>query len=339
MSIYRSLTDSFLVKRELLPEPKWDDRIHAFVDEQFEDAALSVYSNPDVLEDFNKSEYITKIDDSLEKIYGSVGRGYPEAFPLTSMILELDFDFPLINVFGMALADGNKEKIGKTWTHCTHVLYHEFSKSMLSTPSKSNTLRLSRLIDLIYEFEGVMIDLEFFSSNYVPLTGIDYWFGDVTNLVNKYLKHADILNLSNAAGMPTLVSMHSSVPTARWLGDEFSRGESFLTNNPNLPSDVVNKALSERELGTSDKLLFHPNANTEEAINWVIELLNSGKGEDLLDTLREWDNVSDDLFNNFNSFRSASKSGKKVILAIKKWCENNPDSGQEIYEMLFGEEI
>jgi hypothetical protein len=335
VSIYKALTDSFLTTRRALPESTWNDQIHAVVDEYFEEAAVKVYSNHAALENFNEAEYIAKIDKNISKIYQSKGLEYPEKFPLTGMLLELEFNYPLMNVFGMALADGDTEKLSETWAHCIHAIWYEFSKCLKEAPSKESTLRLCRTLDLIDEFESLMISLEFFSDNYVPLGGIDYWFGDISKLADKFLTHDDILNLSKSAGTPTLVSMHSSVPTAKWLSDEFTKGVSFLANNPNLPSNVVNIALLEREWGLSDKVLLHPNANTENAINWIIEILDSGEGEELINSLREWDNVRDDAFNNFNSYRSTSASGKKVLAAIKKWCKENPDEGEEIYDVLF----
>ena len=338
-SLYGSLTDNFLAARRALPEAIWDEGIHAYVDPHFKEAAHAIYSNPAVLGDLDKDDYISKIDENLEKIYNVVDRGYPEDFSLTGMILELNLDFPLMNVFGMALADGNTQKINETWTHCTHAIWNEFSRTLQGNPSRESTLRLCKILDLIYEFEGIMIDLEFFSDNYIPLVGIDYWFGDITKLVDKFLEHDDILALSGTAGAPTLVSMHSGVPAPEWLGEAFNKGHSFLANNPKLPSDVVNTALEQRDWGVSEKLILHPNADTPEVIDWVIELLDSGQGEDLADALREWQNVRDDLFNGFNSFQSTSKSGKKVLAAIKKWCKENPDEGQDVYEMLFEEEL
>lgn len=338
MSIYRSLTDQFLEARKALPEATWDERIHAYTDPHFREAARTVYSAPGPLEDLDKSEYIVKIDENFEKIYEHADRDFPEEFPLTAMILELEFDFPLMSVFGMALADGDTKKINETWTHCVHAIWNEFSESLQGKPSRENTLKLCRLLDLIYEFQGVMIDLHYFSDNLIPLIGIDYWFDDLTKLVDKYLEHEDILALSNTAGVPTLASMHSSVPSPQWLGEGFLRGNSFLANNPHLPSDVVNSALEEREWGTSEKVLLHPNANTAEAIDWVIEILESGEGDNLLNAWH-WYNVRDDLFNGFNSYESTSKSGKKVLSAVKKWCKENPDEGQEIYEMLFEDEL
>ena len=50
MSIYKSLTESFLATRSGLPESTWNDQIHAVVDEYFEEAAAKVYSNPAALE-------------------------------------------------------------------------------------------------------------------------------------------------------------------------------------------------------------------------------------------------------------------------------------------------
>ncbi len=338
MSIYKSLTDNFLEARKALPEVTWNEEIRAFADPHFREAAHIVYSSPTVFKDLNKSDYTANIDKNLEKIYGSVDRGYPEAFPLTGMILELEVDFPLMNVFGMALANGDTAKISETWTHCIHAIWNEFLGSLQRSPSRENTLRLCRILDLINEFEGVMIDLQYFSDNYIPLIGIDCWFGDLTQLVDKYLRHDDVLALSNSAGTPTLSSMHSSVPSDTWLGEEFIRGNSFLANNPNLPADVVNSALAEREWGTSEKVLLHPNANTADAIEWVIEILESGDGDALLSAWL-WDNVRDDYFNGFNSYQSTSKSGKKVLSAVKKWCKENPDEGQEIYEMLFEDEL
>jgi hypothetical protein len=322
------------VTRQALPEATWDEGIHAYTDPHFREAAQSVYSSSTVFNDLDKSDYIAKIDENLEKIYGLVNRWYPESYPLTGMILELDVDFPLMNVFGMALANGDTEKISETWTHCIHAIWNEFSVSLQGLSSRENTLRLCRILDLINEFESAMIELQYFTDNYIPLIGLDYWFGDLTKLVDKYLKHEDILALSNTAGGSTLAAMHSSVPTPTWLGEGFIRGDSFLANNPNLPSDVVNRALSEREWGTSEKVLLHPNANTADAIEWVIEILESGEGYDLARAWL-WYNVRDDLFNGFNSYQSTSKSGKKVLSAIKKWCKENPDEGQEIYEMLF----
>jgi hypothetical protein len=321
------------------PESKWNDRIHAFVDENFKEAAKSVYASSRDLENLDKSDYAAKIDENISKIYRSKGFEYPEKFPLSEMLLELEFNYPLMNVFGMALADGDIEKIGQTWTHCIHAIWYEFLNCLEDIPEKQNTLQLCRILDLIHEFEHIMIGLGFFNYNYVTLAGIDYWFDDITERVDKFLTNEDILNLSKVKGEPTLVSMHSSVPDANWLGAEFLKGVSFLANNPNLPAEVVNSALLKRELGCSDKLLLHPNANPDETINWVIELLDSGEGEDLLDSLREWDNVRDDGFNNFNTYRSTSKSGKKVLSAIKKWCKQNPDEGEEIFEMLFEEEL
>ena len=338
MSIYKSLTDNFLEKRKVLPEATWDERVHAYVDQHFEEVAQNVYSHPDVLQGLDKSDYIEKIDKNLEKIYEMVDRECPRVFPLTVMILELDFEFPLMNVFGMALADGDEEKISETWTHCIHAIWNEFSRSLKELPSKENTMRLCRVLDLVYEFEGVMIDLQYFSDNYTPLIGIDYWFGDLTNLVDEHLKHQDILALSNTAGTPTLASMHSSVPSPTWLGERFLSGNSFLANNPKLPSDAVNSALEEREWGTSEKVLLHPNVDTAAAIDWVIEILESGEGDTLLGAWL-WENVRDDLFNGFNSYQSTSEPGKKVLSAIKKWCRENPEEGQEIYEMLFEEEL
>lgn len=321
------------------PESKWNDRIHAFVDENFKEAAKSVYASSQDLENLDKSDYAAKIDENISKIYRSKGFEYPEKFPLTEMLLELEFNYPLMNVFGMALADGDIEKIGQTWTHCIHAIWYEFLNCLEDTPEKQNTLQLCRILDLIHEFEHIMIGLGFFNYNYVTLAGIDYWFDDITERVDKFLTNEDILNLSKVKGEPTLVSMHSSVPDANWLGAEFLKGAIFLANNPNLPSNAVNSALLKRELGCSDKLLLHPNANPDETISWVIELLDSGEGEDLLDSLREWDNVRDDGFNNFNTYRSTSRSGKKVLSAIKKWCKQNPDEGEEIFEMLFEEEL
>ena len=340
MSIYRNLTDSFLATRKMLPEAKWNNQIHAFVDDHFGEAAKSVYLNSKELGDLDKSDYATKIDVNLAKIYGAKSLEFPEKFPLTEMLLELEFNYPLMNVFGMALADGDIEKIGQTWTHCIHAIWYEFLNCLDDIPEKQNTLQLCRILDLIHEFEHIMIGLGFFNYNYVPLAGIDYWFDDITERVDRFLTNDDILNLSKVKGEPTLVSMHSSVPDANWLGAEFLKGASFLANNPHLPSEAVNTALDKREWGISDKVLLHPNANTKEAINWVLEILDSGDGESLtLNSLREWDNARDDGLNNFNSYESTSKSGKKVLSAIKKWCKQNPDEGEEILEMLFEEEL
>jgi hypothetical protein len=337
MSIYETLTDSFLAARNLLPESKWDDRIRATIDEHFKEAAVSVYSNPIVLSNIVKSDYITKIDKNIAGIYESKGLEYPEKFPLTKMLLDLKFDFPLMNVFGMALANGDIVKIGQTWGHCVHAIWNEFLKCIISEPERENTLRICKILDLVHEFESVMIDLEYFSYNYVPLSGIDFWIGDITELVNNFLTHEDVLDLSKTSGCPPLVTIHSSVPMSSWLACEFEKGWRFLANNSNLPAEVVNKVLLKKEWGLSDAVLLHPNADSEIAINWVLEVLDSGDGESLINSLSQWDNVRDDGFNNFNSFRSTSKSGKKVLSTIKKWCRNNPDEGEEIYEILFGE--
>jgi hypothetical protein len=339
MSIYKTLTDSFLAARNHLPEAIWNDSIHAFVDESFESAAISVYSNPQALNDFDDSDYAAKIDESISKICDSRGLEYLDILPLTRMMLDLDWNFPIVNVFGMALADGDAEKVSQTWTHCVHAIWFEFSKLLLESPGKQNALRLCRTLDLIEEFELVMIHLEFFSSNYIPLCGLDYWFQDICMRANEYLTHEDVLKLSKSAGKPTLVSMHSSVPKAKWLGEEFAKGATFLANNPNLPSKVVNDALLNREWGYSDNFILHPNADSKVAVEWVTEILDSGDWEELLHSLKEWENTRDDVFNNFNSYRSTSESGSKVLLVIKMWCEKNPDDGQEIYEMLFEEDL
>jgi hypothetical protein len=339
MSIYETLTDSFLAARNELPEAIWNDSIHAFVDESFESAAISVYSNPQALNDFDDSDYAAKIDESISKICDSRGLEYLDILPLTKMMLDLDWNFPIVNVFGMALADGDAEKVSQTWTHCVHAIWFEFSKLLLESPGKQNALRLCRTLDLIEEFELVMIHLEFFSSNYIPLCGLDYWFQDICMRADEYLTHEDVLRLSKSAGKPTLVSMHSSVPKAKWLGEEFAKGATFLANNPNLPSKVVNDALLNREWGYSDNFILHPNADSKVAVEWVTEILDSGDWEELLHSLREWENTRDDVFNNFNSYRSTSESGSKVLLVIKMWCEKNPDDGQEIHEMLFEEDL
>jgi len=339
MSIYETLTDNFLAARKLLPDPKWNDRIHANIDEHFENVAVSLYSNPEILSNLVRSEYETKIDENISKIYQSIGLDYPSKFPLPNMIIEAKFKFPLINVFGMALAHGDIVKIGQTWGYCIDAVWNEFLKCIISEPERNNTLRLCKMLDLVHEFESVMIDLGNYTDNFPPLAGIDYWIGDITELVDKFLTHEDILELSKTAGKPTLVAIFSSVPMASWLASEFEKGWRFLANNPNLPSQVVNEVLLKREWGISDAVLLHPNADSEIAINWVLEVLDSGDGESLMSSLNQWDNFRDDGFNNFNSFRSTSKSGKKVLSAIKKWCRNNPDEGEEIYEMLFEEEI
>jgi hypothetical protein len=339
MSIYETLTDSFLAARNELPEAIWNDSIHAFVDESFESAAIRVYSNPQALNDFDDSDYAAKIDESISKICDSRGLEYLDILPLTKMMLDLDWNFPVVNVFGMALADGDAEKVSQTWTHCVHAIWFEFSKLLLESPGKQNALRLCRTLDLIEEFELVMIHLEFFSSNYIPLCGLDYWFQDICMRADEYLTHEDVLKLSKSAGKPTLVSMHSSVPKAKWLGEEFAKGATFLANNPNLPSKVVNDALLNREWGYSDNFILHPNADSKVAVEWVTEILDSGDWEELLHSLKEWENTRDDVFNNFNSYRSTSESGSKVLLVIKMWCEKNPDDGQEIYEMLFEEDL
>jgi hypothetical protein len=339
MSIYENLTDNFLAARKLLPDLKWNDQIHANIDEHFENVAVSLYSNPETLSDLVRSDYEMRIDKNVSEIYQSVGLDYPSKFPLPNMIVEAKFKFPLINVFGMALANGDTRKLGNTWSFCLAAIYNEFLRNLLYVPDKQNTLQLCRLLDLIETFENIMSTFGFYGDNYLPLAGLDYFFGDITKRVNKFLTHEDILALSNTAGGPTLVAMHSSTPSTDWLTQQFEIGYSWLCNNPNLPSKTVNRVLAKRELGVSNLLLLHPNASTEDAISWVIEILESGNGEDLLNSMSSWDNVRDDGFNNFNSFRSTSKSGKKVLSAIKKWCRNNPDEGEEIYEMLFEDEI
>lgn len=337
MSIYETLTDSFLTARNSLPAPKWNDRIHANIDEHFEHLAVSLYSESQVLSSLDRSEFEANIDENISKIYQSLGLDYPKKFPLPNMIIDAKFEFPLINVFGMALANGDKSKLGDTWSFCLAAIYNEFLKYLLYVPNKENTLQLCRLLDLIEAFENTMSTLGVYGDNYPPLAGIDYFFGDITQLVDKFLSHEDILALSKTAGGPTLAAMHSSVPSADWLEQQFEAGYLGLCNNSNLPSKIVNRVLMKREWGISDRLLLHPNASTKEAINWVLEILNSGNGEDLINSLWDWDNYRDDGLLNFNSFKSTSKSGKAVLSAIKKWCRNNPDEGEEIYEMLFQE--
>jgi hypothetical protein len=337
MSIYETLTNSFLTARNSLPATKWNDRIHADIDEYFEHVAVSCYSKLQVLSNLDRSEYETKIDENISEIYQSLELDYPNKFPLPKMIIDAKFEFPLINVFGMALANGDKRKIGDTWSFCLAAIYNEFLKYFLYVPDKENVLQLCRLLDLIEAFENTMSTFGFYGDNYLPLAGLDYFFGDITELVDKYLSHEDILALSKTAGGPTLAAMHSTIPSADWLAQQFEAGYVGLCNNSNLPSKTVNRVLIKREWGISDRLILHPNASTKEAINWVLEILNSGNGEDLINSLRDWENYRDDGLLNFNSFKSTSRSGKEVLSAIKKWCRNNPDEGEEIYEMLFGE--
>lgn len=339
MTLFKELTDKFLEVRMTFPKAIWDEKNHYFVDENFSKAARVVYPNLDVLRQLDVPEYESKINSNLQKLYFDKDLDViTDNFSLVGMLLALDFQYPIINIFGMALADGDSAKIGEVWSHCLNGIQYEFSKSLSSDANKENTLRLSQLLDLIHEFESVMIDLEFFSYNFVPLTGLDYWFGDVSKRVDKFLTHEDIIFLSEKSGTPTLVSMHTSVPEPAWLGKQFEIGTSFLANNPNLPAEIVNSTIQLKEWGLSDKLFLHPNVDENLAIEWALEALDSGEGEDLCEALREWDNVRDDGFNNFNSFKATSKSGKKVLAAIKKWCKENPDEGEEIFETLFWEE-
>lgn len=335
MSIYETLTDSFLTARNSLPTSKWNEQIHSVIDEHFEHVALSLYSNPQILSNINKSEYEKEIDKNISNIYQSIGLDYPDKFPLPNMILDAKFKFPLINVFGMALANGDKRKIGDTWDKCLAAIYNEFLKYFLYVPDKANTLQICRLLDLINAFENTMSIFGFYGDNYLPLAGLDYFFGDITERVDKFLSHKDILALSKTAGSPTLAAMHSTIPSPDWLAQQFEAGYLGLCNNSNLPSKTVNRFLRKRELGVSDRLLLHPNASSEEAINWVLELLNSGNCEDLMIALKDWENYRDDGLYNYNSFRSTSASGKKVLSTIKQWCKKNPGEGEELYDSLF----
>ncbi|MFM1967725.1 MAG: hypothetical protein RL590_582 [Actinomycetota bacterium] len=337
MSIYSDLTNRFLQERKQLPEPIWDEPVRAYLDQHFADVARSVYSNPDSMNGLDEDAYGKKFDKNLIKLYESKGLDCPDNYPLVDMLLGAEFDFPIVNVFGMALANGKVEQIEEVWTYCVNGIWNEFSKCLLDRPGRENTLRLCRLLDLVEEFESVMIDLEFYSSNYLPLCGVDNWFGDVTTLVDRFLTHDDVLLLSQTANKATLAAMHSSIPSSEWLTKEYVRGYDFLVNNPKLPAETVNTVLEERELGVSERVLLHPHADTQIAIDWATEILDSGEGMTLVESLREWYNVRDDGFNNFNSFRSTSKSGKKVISAIKKWCKQNPDEGEEILEFFLEE--
>jgi len=55
MSIYETLTDNFLAARKLLPDPKWNDQIHANIDEHFESVAVSLSANPEILSNLVRS--------------------------------------------------------------------------------------------------------------------------------------------------------------------------------------------------------------------------------------------------------------------------------------------
>jgi hypothetical protein len=329
MTLYKELTDKFLEVRTTFPEAIWDEKTHSFIDENLAKVARDVYPNADELRLLDVPEYESKINSNLQNLYSDNGLEIiADNFSLVGMLLALDFEYPIINIFGMALADGDSAKISEVWNHCLNGIQYEFSKSLSVDPNKENTLRLAQLLDLIHEFQSIMIDLEFFSSNYIPLVGLDYWFGDLSKRVDKFLTHEDIIFLSEKSGTPTLVSMHSSVPEPSWLAKQFEIGTSFLANNPNLPAEIVNTTVQLKQWGLSDKLLLHPNVDEKFAIEWALEMLDSGEGEDLCDALREWDNVRDDGFNNYNSFRATSNSGKKVLAAIKKWCKGNPDEGE-----------
>jgi len=57
MSIYETLADNFLAARKLLPDRKWNDQIHARIDEYFENVAQVLASrNEKLAEEFNRSE-------------------------------------------------------------------------------------------------------------------------------------------------------------------------------------------------------------------------------------------------------------------------------------------
>jgi len=334
MSIYESLTDSFLAARRALPEAKWSNELTAFTDEYFKQAAISVYSKPTALEGFDDLDFTNAINNGLDELERTTSQSY-RASVLFQMLLDLEFDFPLNLVFGMAFADGDPEKISETWGHCEYAIWNEFSKCISESPGKENTLRLCKILDVLYQFALLMIGLGFTSDNAFWLAGIADWFEVVTELVNKFLTHEDILELSIFAHRSPLASMHSSVPTAEWLADEFAKGWSFLANNPNLPSELVDNALQEKEWASfTAPLLLHPNANPEIAINRAIEILESGAGWSLFDSLREWDNTRDDAFENFNSYRSTSQSGRKVLSAIMEWCKKNPDRSEGLLDEL-----
>lgn len=338
MSIYKTLTNNFLEVRNTFPNSAWDEDICAFVDMYFKEVALKVYSNPEVLSIFDDSDYKNKIENNISKLYESNGIRNYEKFRLIDLLLNLKLNFPLINVFGMALANDDVEKTIQTWSYCVEAIWNEFANCLKSKPGRENTLVICKILDTIDEFESTMINFEFNSHNYIPLAGVDKWLGNITRLADEFLTHEDILELSKTAGKPTLIAMTSNVPESSWLASEFEKGAIDLANNPNLPSITVNESLQKKEWGLSDRVLLHPNANTELAFGWVKEILESddaGEAEELANSLNEWQNVRDDGFRNFNSFRRTSESGQKILSYIKKWCEDNPVEGEEIYDMFF----
>jgi hypothetical protein len=201
----------------------------------------------------------------------------------------------------------------------------------LSRPlhSREDAVALAHLVEATTLFESWVIkDTD--SYNYIPMGFVQGWWPAYLEAIDAWVTPADLLALSQAEGGVSETEAQSSVTPPDRLAEIYAASPSVGAGvNPNLPDSFVNAAMA----GDLD-LLFHPNADPEKSWAVISGLLESGDGEDLAVTMREFENMRDDSWSSFWGYGINGPHATLLRGRIASWCAENINDEDERLELL-----
>lgn len=219
---------------------------------------------------------------------------------------------------------------GQVLWAASHALYGEVAKRLsLPETSRESAIALAYLVEATTLFES-WVGNTMNAYNYIPMGFAPGWWPDYIDRIDKWVMAADLLEISKVAGGVSETESFSSLPSAERLKEIYALSPSAgVKENPSLPRELVNS-----EMETDFDLLFHPNADPEKS--WVIisRLLESGDGEDLADSMREFDNMRDDGWTGFAGFAVDGPHAELLRGRIAAWADDNVEDDDEREEFL-----
>ena len=162
--------------------------------------------------------------------------------------------------------------------------------------------------------------------------GLAAWGPPIIGMANEYLVPEDLAELDATASGSMLAAMCPRTSPDALRSIYAGSMKTAASNNPSLPPDVVHSGLSSQDPDLN--LLFHPHADPAQSWGIIESLLDNEDWESLEEACRDWESVDEDGVTGFSRFQTVGPHASLLRRRIGDWCQENPESGEEILEML-----
>ena len=196
--------------------------------------------------------------------------------------------------------------------------------------SRESVLALCYLLEGTLFFGDALIDRE--EIHGPAHGGLAVWGPPIIEMANEYLVPEDLAELDAVASGSMLAAMCPRTDPDTLRSMYAGSMSNAVSNNPSLPQDVVHSGLSSPD--PDFNLLFHPHADPEQSWGIIEGLLDNDDWESLEEACRDWESVSENGVVGFSRFQSVGPHAWLLRRRIRDWCQENPESGDEVLEML-----